>query len=254
MKHFECTLWYLFVLVAVLCLMWCWPPTALLCKFRPPGVTAKVIQDRQGQGRRYAIYVPPCWKDGEELPLIVYLHGESDCGDDGRLQLRNGLASAVWERLQTNDPLSCFVLFPQSVKPWQSDDSSQELVVDILKRTIEEYRVDRERICLTGISSGGIAAWQIARAYPDLWASLVPISCSADEVEVESARYTKIPIRCYQNRFDDIESVRNAVAVINASGGSARLIEFDDHTHNAWTSAYSDVSLYAWIFRQSRTK
>jgi predicted peptidase len=240
------------ILICVGCLMvnLSWPLTDLDI-FGHPGMVPKEIQGLDEKLYRYIIYVPREYGSDFSLPLIVFLHGAGFNGSDGRQQLMTGLAPEICSRHVDFQPFPYFVLFPQARRSWVFDSNDRRAVITILDRTLTDYRVDPNRVYLTGISDGGNGAWELAAEYPDRWAALVPISCGISQIHIDRIK-KHLPIRWYQNTGDDICNVRNAVNQLKRAGFAAELIEFDDSNHDAWTRAYADPDLYRWLNRHVR--
>ncbi len=102
------------------------------------------------QVRRYAVHVPPAYERGKPWPLIIFLHGAGERGDDGIDQTTVGLARTLplWRR-----PFPFIGLYPQCAKGrWW--DQEGPLFWASLEKTLSEYTIDEDRIYLTGLSRG----------------------------------------------------------------------------------------------------
>jgi predicted peptidase len=241
--------WCLLTAFGWFLISWSWPLTDL-GSFDPPGMVPSEIRWSDDMLYRYVVYVPREYDGVHPLPLIVFLHGSGRDGVDGRQQLMIGLGPEVYSRHINFRAFPYFVLFPQARHPWSADANDVRAVMAALDRTLAAYRIDPDRVYLTGISDGGDGAWELAAAYPDRWAALIPISCGGARIQFD--RIKRLPIRWYQNTGDRIHNVRDVVDKLKRAGSPAELIEFDDPSHDAWARAYSDPGLYRWLNRQAR--
>lgn len=113
--------------------------------------------------------------------------------------------------------------------------------------------VDKNRIYVTGLSMGGFGTWDIIVRRPKLFAAVVPI-CGGDEAQ--AARIARIPIWAFHGGKDRTVKPlrsRNMVDAIKKAGGKIKYTEYPKVGHFAWTPAYRDPEMFAWLFAQKRT-
>src|SRR5581483_9866203 len=119
----------------------------------------------------YRVWLPPHYTKLRRWPVILFLHGSGERGDDNESQLNNGLAPAL-DRF--GDRYNAVIVFPQcrDGQEWYGEMEAQALAA--LEQTIREFHGDRRRVYVTGISMGGSGAWYLARHHT-LFAAIVPI-------------------------------------------------------------------------------
>jgi len=108
-------------------------------------------------------------------PLVVLLHGCTQSGasfDKGTgwsmLADRHGFALLFPEQHWTNNPLRCFNWFrPADTRRDQGETLSIKQMID---RMLEDHGLDRRRVYVTGLSSGGAMTSVMLATYPDLFA------------------------------------------------------------------------------------
>ena len=143
-----------------------------------------------GQAYPYQLLVPAELVEGESYPLILFLHGAGERGDDNKAQIRS--FPRRMKRLQDNHGAPCFVLAPQCPKGvWWTGPAargsssaapsqpipSMRAAIASLAEVVRAQPIDRDRIALTGLSMGGFGSWSMATRYPllvqrggaDLW-------------------------------------------------------------------------------------
>jgi predicted peptidase len=193
---------------------------------------------------------------GPGWPLILFLHGQLEWGDDPSVLTRQGLPKILSEG--TNLP--ALVLAPQSRegKRWWPQTS----LLSALLQTIQaEYHVDQSRIYLTGISMGGYGAWALAMAHPDQFAAVVPIAGGADYLPRDAPIPESIcglrdtPVWAFHGQLDNnvpVSASMNAVKALKECGGQPLLTIYPDTAHTeTWDRAYGEPELWSWLFAQA---
>lgn len=217
----------------------------------PKGFAAKKITMPDGSVRKYALFVPPQYKlhESHKWPLILALHGSGECGKDGVKQTTIGLAPHIVSR-PTKFPF--IVIFPQAHKLWFRGD--EEIAVWLeLEATLKDYRVDPDRVYLTGLSMGGFATWEMAAARPDIFAAIVPI-CGAGPLGYMS-NLVNMPIWAFHGALDKnvpVARSRELIDELKRLGGKPHYTEYPNLEHDSWSSAYATPELWRWLLKQRR--
>jgi pimeloyl-ACP methyl ester carboxylesterase len=179
-------------------------------------------------------------------PLILYLGNADDRGDDLQRVRTSGLAGLIHQGKQ----LPAVVVSPQCpADEWWSTLVLSRLLDDICAK----YRVDPDRIYVTGISAGGDGAWALALAQPERLAAVIPICGESDPAD--AARLRDLPIWAFHGLDDNVVPVSETTGMIEAirqAGGQPRLTLLPHTGHDAWDIAYADEGLYKWLFAQKR--
>lgn len=195
----------------------------------------------------YALHKPANLK--EKKPLIVFISGDGEKGTDIEKVKING----PLKYLKTHQ-LDAYVLAPQCKEDENWDiESINELILKIQK----ENKIDPNRIYVTGLSSGGWAAWNLALSYPDKFAAIVPISGFVDLIALESAcKIASIPTRIFHGLLDDVVKVDYAITIYKelkkCNAKDVKLTIFDDAGHDSWTRVYDNPEIYDWMFKQTK--
>ncbi|MGQ9494240.1 MAG: prolyl oligopeptidase family serine peptidase [Anaerolineae bacterium] len=205
----------------------------------------------------YLLYLPQEYgqEEGHQWPLVLFLHGSEERGDDPALLKREGLP----KMLEGRSDFPAVVVSPQCPqgKRWWS---RAHILGAFLDEVQSMYAVDTERIYLTGISMGAYGAWALALRYPQRFAALVPIAGGAnavgDEVPPNLCDLKELPIWVFHGRLDQnvpYTESEKAVQALRACEGNVRFTLYGDAAHReAWERAYADEELYAWLFAQKK--
>jgi predicted peptidase len=198
----------------------------------------------------YLLYLPPSY--GEEAsvrwPLILFLHGSGERGDDLERVKLYGLP----KKLDEGDDLPFIIASPQCPV-----DSYWTLYLDDLKGLVDDlaqrYAVDRKRIYLTGMSMGGTGAWLLAAAYPNLFAAMVAI-CGRGTPTL-AARLKDMPVWVFHGEADSVvpaDESRRMTAALKAQGSSVKLTLYPGVDHDSWTQTYANPEVYDWLLQHTR--
>jgi len=197
----------------------------------------------------YLLHLPAGVATRRDWPLIVFLHGSGERGDDLDLVRRQGLP----RRLDEGFDLPAVVLSPQCPdgQVWAQQYPAVMALVDAV---MADVGVDPDRVLLTGLSLGGAGAVHLAATHPERFAALVPI-CGPWTFYYVTPRMARLPLWVFHGEDDPVVSVedsRRLVAAVDALGGSARLTTYPGVAHDAWTRAYATDELFTWMLAQRR--
>jgi predicted peptidase len=216
------------------------------------GFVRKIHKDKDGDAK-YVVFVPKDYginDDQKVYPVILFLHGAGSTGDDGEKQAKGGLAKAIREKKE-NFPF--IVVFPQAhTKGWNANGPSAKQALAILDEVQKDYKTDKKRVYLTGLSMGGFGTFSLAAAYPDRWAAIAPI-CGGGDPKT-AAKFKDLPCWCFHGDADKTVSVEKSRAMIKAlkdARGSPRFDEYPGIDHNSWDRAYGTAELYTWFLKHT---
>ncbi len=219
----------------------------------PPGQHPEVFQDVTDPNLhcQYLFFIPEDYGKKDELwPLILFLHGAGERGSDLELVKKHGIPKIV----ETQKDFPFIVVSPQCPEEsWWTDEI--ETLKALLDETISQYKVDKHRIYLTGLSMGGYGTWSLASAYPEYFAAIVPI-CGGGETSM-GPKLRKVPVWAFHGAKDTIVPVQKSVEMVEAvkaAGGDAKLTVYPDAQHDSWTQTYNNQELYDWLLAHRRAK
>ena len=213
-----------------------------------------------GKERTYAVYVPDSYKPKTPCPLVVFLHGAGERGQDGRRQTQVGIGPAI---LKWPERFPCIVLMPQCPSDawWSKDgtDWSSKLkdggshIDESMRLVLDEYNVDPKRIYLTGLSMGGYGTWTYGVKHIDTFAALMTI-CGGGRIS-DAETLATVPIRVFHGGSDSVvppAKSREMVDAVRAAGGDIEYTEYPGVDHNSWDATYSDPDVIAWLLSQRK--
>lgn len=213
---------------------------------------------------RYQVYVPTIWRNDKKWPIILFLHGAGERGEDGLIQTEVGIGTAIRRH---SERFPFVVVFPQCRKDgWWTDDKMEAQAMKALDQSIKEFRGDPQAVYLTGISMGGYGTWSIAAKHPGKFAALVPVCGGIRRPRVSSAatedpsayvstarKIGRTAVWIFHGAADPVVPVsesRKLAEALKQTNGNVKYTEYEGVGHNSWDKAYAEPSLFPWLLSQ----
>ncbi len=225
------------------------PEPRLDAEANAPGFHLRTVA-APGGDRKYTVYVPPGYDGSKAMPAILFLHGSGERGDDGIQGGQIGLGAAI---LAHPERFPAIVVLPQAKETWRADSDDARGALAALEQVMAAYKVDPDRVALTGLSMGGSGTWSIASAQPGRFSCIAPI-CGRGRPEM-AAILKAVPTWTLVGDLDGEATVRNLremAAALRGLGGSVHQTEYRAVGHNSWDRAYDDPALIAWMLGATR--
>lgn len=216
---------------------------------------------------RYRLLSPQNIKEGKDYPLVLFLHGSGERGNDNDRQLIWGAGMFITDKNLKKFP--CYVIAPQCPedKRWvevhwalethimpQEASENMALVMELMDEFDDEYPVNKRKIYVSGLSMGGYGTWDIISRMPEYFAAAAPVCGGGDEHQ--ASKLVSMPIWAFHGGVDPVVPTfrsRNMVKAIKDAGGKKiRYTEYSEVGHGAWKPAFADKKLIRWMFRQKK--
>jgi predicted peptidase len=199
---------------------------------------------------RYLIHLPDDYDDdpARRWPLVLFLHGAGERGVDLDLAALHGppaLADAGHE--------FPFVLVSPQCPESSRWDSEPTVLARLLDEVSARYRIDPDRVYVTGLSMGGFGTWTLATRYPERFAAVAPICGGLWGQSAASIR--DLPVWAFHGDADDVVPIsmtEEIVAELRSLGSDVRFTRYTGVGHDSWTEAYENPELYEWLMAQRR--
>jgi len=188
-----------------------------------------------------------------DWPLILFLHGAGERGDNLQLLRKHGIPRIVSEMAD----FPFITISPQCPENDWWLNRLQDLKF-LLDTVVKQYRVDTSKMYLTGLSMGGFGTWHMAVEYPDLFAAIAPVCGGGLGILGFPERVLEIkdlPIWAFHGRKDNIvsaEESRILIRTLKDAGGRPLLKIYPEAGHDSWTETYSDPELYEWFMSNQK--
>lgn len=196
----------------------------------------------------------------ELFPLVIFLHGSGERGNDNEVQIKHIADLFLDPNYRGKYP--CYVLAPQCPKGQMWADykggritkeptEPTAMLLALIEKIAEEFPIDPSRIYITGLSMGGYGTWDLLARYPSKFAAAVPICGGGDEQTAQKIKH--IPIWAFHGAQDNVVSPRHSRTMIKAlqsAGGLPGYTEYPDIGHDSWVQAFQEPHLLPWLFKQ----
>jgi predicted peptidase len=196
---------------------------------------------------KFLLYLPKGYDNSnEKYPLLLFLHGMDESGDWLELVKMHGPPKLV----EQGKDFPFIIVSPQcpDTTGWKVD------VLDmLLDEMVRRYRVNENCIFVTGLSMGGAGTWELAFAYPERFAAIVPLCGWADPVNAKKIK--DLPVWVFHGAKDDVvppEQSINMVNALKALGNPVKFTLYPDADHDSWTKAYDEPELWKWLMEKCK--
>lgn len=201
---------------------------------------------------KFQIWAPAKFKKDQKLPLVVFLHGVGERGEDNERQV-NGLPR-TFASPDNQAKRPCIVVAPQCPSEvfWSSSEIT-ERVIALTEDLAENLPVDEDRIYISGFSMGGYGTWSAIGAEPKLFAAAIPIAGGGNPDLARDLR--KLPIWNFHGDKDDkvsVEESRKMVEALEKSRANITYTEFEGAGHGIADRVLQDEKVQAWLFAQKK--
>jgi predicted peptidase len=194
----------------------------------------------------YLIYLPKDYDQKESWPLLLFLHGAGERGDDLELVKVHGPPKLIAQGKE----FPFIVVSPQCPdgKHWQAVE-----LAALLDEICEKHKVDEDRIYVTGLSMGGFGTWALAAYQPERLAAILPI-CGGGE-RFWARNIAELPAWVFHGAKDEavpLERSEQMVEALQKAGAEVKFTVYEDVAHDSWTQTYENPEVYEWLLQQKR--
>jgi predicted peptidase len=199
----------------------------------------------------YLITFPEEYTDEsrELFPLLVFLHGSGERGNDTELLKVHG----PLKQIDQGKKFPFIILAPQCPL---NQDFDTETVFAVIEDVVNKHKVDRDRIYVTGLSMGGAATWNLAMAYPGYFAAIAPVCGYVNRnFPARAGEIKDLAAWVFHGANDDVVPIHleaKMVSALREQGSKVKFTIYPTGNHDAWTETYNNEDLYTWLLEQRR--
>ncbi|HET6274257.1 MAG TPA: prolyl oligopeptidase family serine peptidase [Bacteroidota bacterium] len=199
---------------------------------------------------RFLLYLPKSYgqEPQKKWPLVFFLHGSGESGDDIRKVKVHGPPKLV----ETDAAFPFIVVSPQNQvgTSW-----SVEGLNALLDEVVARLPIDEDRVYLTGLSRGGYGTWHFACAHPERFAAIAPV-CGGGYPDAV-CRLKNVPVWVFHGAKDPVINISESYRMVDPlkeCGGDVRFTIYPEAGHDAWTETYMNPELYTWFLSHTRKR
>lgn len=222
---------------------------------------------------KYRIMYPKDFSDTKKYPVIFFLHGAGERGDDNEKQLIHG--SKLFLKTENQEQFPAIVIFPQCPTEdyWSNakvnrnkrpiklkfnyhrkPTKAMSLVMDLVDETLSKPFIKEDQIYIMGLSMGGMGTYEILYRKPNVFAAAIPI-CGGGKPKGTRV-FINTPLWAFHGAKDDVVSPKLSLDMVSRMlkyGGKPRITLYDNANHNSWDPAFAEPDLLPWLFSNKLT-
>ncbi|GAA3610618.1 alpha/beta hydrolase-fold protein [Flavivirga amylovorans] len=223
----------------------------------------------QSDTLQYRIMLPKDFDESKQYPVVLFLHGAGERGNNNKAQLVHGSKLFASEKNRVDFP--AIVIFPQCPKNsfWASTKVDRtkkpikfefplhakptkpmELVMQLMDSMLSKPYVNKHQLYVGGLSMGGMGTFEIIYRKPALFAAAFSI-CGAGNPEATKAYAKTTPLWIFHGANDDVVNPQSSVDMVTGilkNGGKPNFTLYAKDNHNSWDSAFAEPELLSWLF------
>jgi len=211
-------------------------------------------QATDGSNLPFRYFVPPGYDDAQAYPLVLFLHGAGERGNDNEAQLgnnANGALQLLGDAQLALQPV--FMIAPQCPTDGWWSGATLASAIGLVDQVAAAYHIDPDRVYVTGLSMGGMGTWSAVTAQPNRFAAAVPMSGNGDTNA--AAAVASLPLWFFHAANDPtvgVDGSDNLVAALRNAGANTVYTRYDTGGHGIWSVAYAHPLLFPWLVSQMR--
>ena len=222
----------------------------------------------------YRIMLPKDYDSSQQYPVIFFLHGAGERGNDNEQQLVHG--AKLFLKDDVREAYNAIVVFPQCAREsyWSNvlrmhDDGGKNrtfyflkdgpptkymiLMEELVHYVLDNYSVKKDQVYVGGLSMGGMGTFELVRRMPKTFAAAFPICGGANPATAKQLK--KVNWWVFHGGKDNVVPPyhsQNMVIAMKAAGISVKLTIYPNDNHNSWDSALGEPGLLPWLFAQHK--
>ena len=199
----------------------------------------------------------------EAVPLVVFLHGAGERGNDNTQQLLHCIRFFLADSVTSRYPFLLLVPQCPNEKRWVNTDwtlpehqmeeepTAQMKAVFSLIDCLNGCGVtDANRVYICGISMGGFGVWDALQRRPETFAAAIAICGGGDPAYAEGMKDT--PVYIFHGKKDKlvkpIRSEQMYKALRAVGNTKAVFVSYPEAGHLCWDKAFSTPGIFKWLF------
>ena len=253
-------------------------------------IKKEYFSDELNTSRDYWFYIPKEYVEegNDEFPLMIFLHGNGERGND----IEKVLIHGPLKEIQNGRDFPFFIIAPQmpdfpegfkyvgspyswkekSRQPMKRETTDWDIrwdefyppygwdkisadLIKLINDAKDNYPIDERRIYITGLSYGGYGTWFMLINYPEIWAAGVPVCGAGNPKNVY--KIGEIPVWLFHGGKDRVilpEWSLETADSLEASSGNIRVTVHEDLGHNCWERVYEGKDIYYWLLSHSKNR
>ncbi|MEM6697660.1 MAG: alpha/beta hydrolase fold domain-containing protein [Bacteroidota bacterium] len=231
----------------------------------------QIYQNENGNALPYRILYPADYDKSKSYPLLLFLHGAGERGDDNEAQLVHG--AKLFLDTANRKKYPAIIVFPQCPKKdyWARVDRSEDRktwhypfydkptqalgsVIQLLEKLFAEEAIDETRVYISGLSMGSMGTFELLARRPDLFAAAAPI-CGGGNLTLAERYAHNTDFWIFHGDVDTVVPVelsRKMNKRLQNLGANVKYSEYKGVNHNSWDNAFAEPNYLKWLFSKRK--
>lgn len=220
----------------------------------------------------YRVMYPEGYDASKQYPLVVFLHGAGERGDDNEKQLTHGRDFFIkYNHDKTQFP--AIVIAPQcpATSYWANvlreekaggglnftfgltdePTPAMKAAMALVDFWLASGKVDNRQIYIGGLSMGGMGTLEMLWRKPSVFAAAFPVCGGTDLNRLN--RYNKMDMGVWLFHGDadvvvPVKYSRDIYDALKTADFDVRYTEYPGVNHNSWDNVFQESVLMPWLF------
>tara|TARA_R110002012_G_scaffold263456_1_gene446287 strand:- start:122988 stop:123770 length:783 start_codon:yes stop_codon:yes gene_type:complete len=217
---------------------------------------------------KYRILYPKNFSDTNKYPVVFFLHGAGERGEDNQKQLVHG--SGLFSKAENLENFPAIIIFPQCAtedywsnakvkrnkRPFRlkfnynrKPTKAMTLMMDLVDETLAKPFVKADQVYVMGLSMGGMGTFELLHRKPTVFAAAIAI-CGGGQAK-GAKDFFDTPLWVFHGANDDVVNPELSIEMVSALlkyGGKPKFTMYDKANHNSWDPAFAEPDLLPWLF------
>ena len=193
----------------------------------------------------YYLYFPNHYKKNNLFPLLLFLHGAGERGQN----LEKVKAHGIPKRIDDGIDFPFIIVAPQCPDGvWWPHGKNVDTVLSLIKSLVNNFKINPRQIYGTGLSMGGFGVLELASINPKLFAAIIPI-CGGI-IRNKLSNLYNLPIWLFHGDKDEVVPVESSILIykwLKKYNKNIRITIYENVTHDSWTQTYENQEIYDWL-------
>lgn len=231
----------------------------------------KTFVSENGDHLNYRILYPEGYDNSQSYPLVLFLHGAGERGDDNEKQLTHG--ADLFLNPENRKRFPAIVVFPQCPEDlyWidisirsklggKGDPNFEEsikspseelaIVNELMNHIEKTTSVKSDQRYIMGLSMGAFGTFETLARWPEKYAAALAI-CGGGNISLTKNYAKQTALWITHGAKDEVVPVTLSQRIYHAlkeQGADVRYTEFPEANHNAWDPTFAMPELLPWLF------
>ena len=217
----------------------------------------------------YRILLPENFNPSQKYPLIIFLHGSGERGNDNEKQLVHG--AKLFLQKENRQKYPAIVVFPQCPEKtfWSNaqflyDEKGErnfyylnggepsiamKMLVGLVNNLFVQYKIKKEQVYVMGLSMGGMGTFELVNRMPHTFAAAIPICGGANPEIATQVKNTSWWI--FHGAKDNAvppEQSEIMYKALKKNNVPVKFTLYPEAGHNSWDNTFNEPGLLKWIF------